>query len=249
MLVTIAIPAYDEAATLADVVAEARAELAALASEGGGEVLVVDDGSRDGTGPLADALAAAHPDVRVVHHARNRGFSGSQATCFREARGEWVFLAPADGQTRLAEVRRVLGLARDMQADAVVGVRTARLEGTGRKLLSLAFHAIARTLLALPQREFSSVFLFRRSLLDAMPFRSDPSGATLLPEILFRAGRRGARIVELAVPQFPRRGGTAKGGQLRVALRTLLELVRLAPIVRLEEMRTAPHRPPTSMST
>lgn len=218
---------------LEQVVAEARAELAGLGISG--EVLIVDDGSTDGTGALADALAARQDDVRVVHHTSNAGFSGAMTTCFREAHGDWVFLAPADGQTRIAEVRRFL--AESDRADVVVGIRQDRRDHAGRKLLSAAFHLIARSIFPLPFPEFSSVFLFRRALLDAMPFRSRPRSATLLPEILFRATQRDARMVALVVAQYPRRGGRAKGGQLSVAALTLLELVRLAPLVRIDEMR------------
>ncbi|MBI3521643.1 MAG: glycosyltransferase family 2 protein [Chloroflexi bacterium] len=230
MKVTIAIPAYDEVGSLASVVDEARAVLS-----GDGEVLIVDDGSRDGTAALADTLAASHPKVRVVHHETNRGFSGAMETCFRRSRGDWIFLVPADGQTHVDELARFLTRAAD--ADIVVGVRSHRADRWERKVLSRGFHLVARTLYDLPLREFSSAFLFRRSLLDEMPFRSRPRSATLLPEILFRARRRGARIVELDVPQFPRRAGRAKGGQLSVALITLVELLRLWPLIRLDEAR------------
>lgn len=235
MHLTIAIPAYDEVATLEGVVDEARSALRALRFPDDAEVLLVDDGSTDGTAELADALAARHPNVRAVHHASNRGFSGAMTTCFREARGDWIFLAPADGQTRIEEVHRFL--ARGVQADIVVGVRLTRPDAFHRIVLSRAFHTIARVLFDLPLRQFSSAFLFRRALLDAMPFRSRPRSATLLPEILFRARARGATLVELDLPQFPRRGGRAKGGQLSVAALTLVEMLRLAPLVRLDELR------------
>ena len=235
MHLTIAIPAYDEVTTLESVVDEARAAIAALAQPGEAEVLLVDDGSTDGTGDLARALAQRHADVRAVHHAANRGFSGAMTTCFRESRGDWIFLAPADGQTRIDEVHRFL--TQGAGADIVVGVRLTRPEAFHRIVLSRGFHAIARVLFDLPLRQFSSAFLFRRSLLDAMPFRSRARSATLLPEILFRARARGAALVELDLPQFPRRGGQAKGGQLSVAALTLVEMLRLAPLVRIDELR------------
>ena len=235
MLVTVALPAYDEVGSLESVVQEAISVLSAIARPEDGEVLIVDDGSADGTSELADRLAAAHPGVRCVHHERNRGFTGAMATCFREARGEWVFLAPADGQTRLDVLPRFLELARE--ADVVIGVRAKREDAAIRLLLSRSFHLIARVLFALPLREFSSAFLFRRALLDAMPFRSRPRGATILPEILFRARCRGAVLATLEVPHYPRRAGRAKGGQLSVALLTLLELVRIAALARWDEKR------------
>jgi glycosyltransferase involved in cell wall biosynthesis len=239
MRVTIAIPAYDEVTNLERAVMEARAEIAAVGPAGDGEVLVVDDGSRDGTSALADELAAAHADVRVVHHERNRGFSGAMATCFRQARGDWVFLAPADGQSSMSELGKFLEMS--SRADVIVGVRESRADHAGRQVMSRTFHGIARALLAIPVPEFSSIFLFRRALLETMPFRSRERSATILPEILFRARQRNATFATVVVPHFPRRSGRAKGGSLAVAFFTLVELVRLAVLVRLDELRNVPH--------
>lgn len=235
--VTIALPAFDEVANLEGVAREARAVLDRLGHHHDGEILVVDDGSTDGTGELADRLALAVPGLRVLHHGTNRGFTGAMTTCFRQAAGDWVFLAPADGQTSLDELEHFLTLA--AHADVVVGVRASRPEPLRRIVLSRGFHTIARALFALPEREFSSAFLFRRALLDAMPFRSHPRSATLLPEILYRARRRRARVVTTEVQSLPRRAGQAKGGQLSVAALTLVELLRLAPLIRLDERRGA----------
>jgi hypothetical protein len=116
-------------------------------------------------------------------------------------------------------------------------VRQSRADHVGRRFLSRGFHLIARSLLAIPVHEFSSILLFRRSLLDTMPLRSRDNGATMLPEVLFRAHTRGAVLATVVVPHFPRRSGRAKGGQMRVVLITLLELMRLAVLVRVDEMR------------
>lgn len=241
MLVTIALPAFDEAPNIEAVAADA---LAALDASGvHGELLFVDDGSTDGTSQLADALAQRDARVRVVRHEHNRGFSGAMTTALRQARGEWVFLAPADGQIDMRELSRFLAARGD--ADIVVGVRSHRPERIGRVLLSQAFHRIAKTLFPLPLAEFSSVFLFRRSLVDAMALRSKPRSATFLPEVLYRANARHARFVQLVIDPRPRMGGRAKGAQVSVALFTLLELVRLAPLVRWDELSSRlPDRSP-----
>ena len=125
------------------------------------------------------------------------------------------------------------------EADIVVGVRAHRPEHAGRKMLSRAFHKISKTIFPVPLAEFSSVFLFRRALIDAMPIRSRPRGATFLPEVLFRADQRHARFTQLFIEPRARYAGRAKGAQLSVATRTLLELVRLAPLVRWDELRAA----------
>jgi len=232
MLLTIAIPAYDEIANLAPAVDEARA-VAARVTPGDSEILIVDDGSRDGTDAVADRLARAFPDVRVVRHATNRGFSGAMTTCFREARGDWIFLAPADGQTPMEVLATFFERIAD--SDIVVGVRLSARTELGRSVLSRGFHLLARRLFNLPEREFSSAFLFRASLLRAMRFRATPRSAALLPEILFRAHRRGARIAVREIEQRSRWSGRAKGGQLSVAVLTLAELLRMAFLVRIDE--------------
>jgi glycosyltransferase involved in cell wall biosynthesis len=235
MRVTVAIPAYDEVTSLAAVVAEALAELSAIGLAHDGEVLIVDDGSTDGTSALADSLASSTPNVRVIHHQPNRGFSGAMRTCFRQSHGDWIFLAPADGQSSMSDLRRFLEASSN--ADIVVGVRESRADHAGRRFLSRAFHLVARSLLAIPVPEFSSILLFRRSLLDSMTLRSRDNGATMLPEVLSRAHARGARLVTVVVPHFPRRSGRAKGGRLSVVLITGVELARIAVLVRLDEMR------------
>ena len=237
MRVSITIPAYDEIESLTSAVDEARDAVSRLSDPTDGEVLIVDDGSRDGTGALADDLAARHGNVRVVHHATNQGFSGAMMTCFREAAGDLVFLAPADGQIAMSELERFLAFGPSI--DVVVGLRDRRADRLHRTFLSVGFHTLARALFALPYREFSSAFLFRRSLLAAMSFVSSPRGATLLPEVLARARSRGAAIATIVVTHLPRRAGRAKGGQLSVALRTLVDLARVAVIVRRQERALA----------
>ena len=164
-------------------------------------------------------------------------FSGAMTTSLREGRGEWVFLVPADGQVQMRDIHRFL--AARVEADIVVGVRAFRRDAAGRALLSRAFHRIAKTLFPVPLTEFSSTFLFRRALVDAMPIRSRPRGATFLPEVLYRANVRHARFVQLVIEPRARFGGRAKGAQLSVVVRTLFELVRLAPLVRWDELRAS----------
>jgi glycosyltransferase involved in cell wall biosynthesis len=221
---TIAVPAYNEAENVEFVVARARECAAAMPSSV--EILLVDDGSSDETGTIADRLASEHRELRVVHHGKNRGFGGAIASCLREARGEWVFLGPADGQIDLADACRFYNARAD--ADIVIGIRERRSDPFYRKVLSWGFHTLANGLLGLPYSEFSSCFLFRRDSVAGFELKSRPDAATILPEILFRAHRAGLRAIELPVAHYVRRAGQPKGAQPKVIVKSLWGLVRLA---------------------
>src|SRR5437773_10629856 len=104
MLLTIAIPAFDEVQNIERAIREARATAQEVAPRDA-EVLIVDDGSRDGTRASVDRLAEQLADIRVVRHERTRGFTGAMPTCFRHVRGDWIFLALPDRQIRSRAVK------------------------------------------------------------------------------------------------------------------------------------------------
>src|SRR6188508_2676000 len=98
------VPAHNEAENIEAFVAEALAELPKLADEF--EVIAVDDGSKDGTGALADRLAAEHPQVRVVHHEVNRGYGGALRSGFAASRFPLVAFTDGDRQFHVEDVGR-----------------------------------------------------------------------------------------------------------------------------------------------
>lgn len=229
---TISIPAYNEIENIRSALEEALAVARELPIAT--EILVVDDGSTDGTAALVEELSAAARGglvpVRVIHHPSNRGFSGAIRSALLEARGDLVLLVPADGQVEMTVAFDLLPAIDGV--DAVIGVRARRADPWYRRWLSWTFHTLSRALLGIRLREFSSSFLFRRSIFADLHLTSRASSGTLLPELLARASRRGARFREVTIEHHPRRAGTPKGGQLRVALISLIELVRLAWAVR-----------------
>lgn len=237
MDLVIAIPAYDEIETIEPVVRSALAELDALGITGC--VFVVDDGSSDGTGEVADRLSREDPRVLVQHHEVNRGFTGAIRTALTTIPAEYVFLTAADGQVPLSVVPAFWAQRDD--ADIVVGLRRPRADTHWRRLMSWGYHSMARLLLGIPVPEFSSALLFRWTALN-VPLESRSRSATLLAEILGRASLARARFAVVPYRHLPRAGGRGKGGDLRVAIRTFFDMIRIAWLIRVSERRRLARR-------
>ena len=221
--ITVALPAYNEAATLEDVVARSLKALES-ATSGGAEVLVVDDGSTDQTGAVARELAALDSRVRVHSHPRNLGFAAAQKSCFRHAAMDWIFLIPADGQIDPDSLFDFL--PRADKSDLILGVAARSPESGARALNSRIYHAAARLLLDLPQNNFGPCLMVRRSLVSGMALRSKTP--VLMTELAAKAAASGAKISEVRVDKKPRRRGTALGGRmLRLTPQIAAELASL----------------------
>jgi glycosyltransferase involved in cell wall biosynthesis len=227
-------PAHDEADNIEALVAEALEELPRLAQRF--EIIVVDDGSRDGTGAVADRLAAEHPDVvRVVHHALNRGYGAALRSGFGAARYPLVSFTDGDRQFRITDLAALLdriatpsGDRSPAPPDVVVGYRIRRADPPIRLAYARVYRACLRTLFRLHVRDVDCACkLFRREALDGIWLES--RGAFLSAELLIKLRERGRRVVEVGVPHYPRTAGTASGADARVVFRAVRDfwLLRL----------------------
>lgn len=223
---SVVIPAYNEKSTIEDVVKDALDTLRNLKIEY--EIVLVDDGSTDGTGKIIDKLAT-NRNIRSVHHNVNKGFTGAMKTCFKNARKHFIFLAPADGQFNFAELPKFLDAIKGV--DVVTAYVTENEEGYGKKLISSFFHLpflfFCRFLLGIKLREFSSVSLWRRRVFEAAIIESEDSSAMFLPELISKSFRKKYKFREVPIVLHKRRGGMAKGTDPVVALKTLLAIIKL----------------------
>jgi glycosyltransferase involved in cell wall biosynthesis len=215
---TIAIPAYNEAATIAAVVREALVVGQRVC--GALEVVVCDDGSHDDTAAIVAALAAADARVRLLRRHRNRGIEASIRALYAAARSTWVFLISADQQwpmTSLLEMAEAAGAG----ADLVVGVRVGKraVYSPYRRALSWSYEQIVRALGA-PGGDPGSIKLGRRALLHRPVVAR---GVFAEGERLIRGAREGARIAEVAVEFRARRSGVATGARRQVVVRAALD--------------------------
>lgn len=228
-VLTVAMPAYGEVGNLEHVIGELLSAL--RPSEVPFEILVVDDGSTDGTAELADRLSAATPEVRVIHHDRNRGIGAGWRTCASASRGDWVFLQPADGQLSPTAALHFYQVRGD--ADVVVGIRRRWQRPAHRGLLTLGYQLAAWTLLGVRLGgDYGACFLFRGDLIRHFPTAAGDRGTAVLAEWLYLAMRRGVTLVGEPVEILPRRSGISKTGRVDDTIGTLADLVRVAVIHR-----------------
>ena len=221
-------PAHNEEANLEALVAEALQTLPTLAETF--EIIAVDDGSRDGTPAMADALAAAHPGiVRVVHHPTNLGYGAALRSGFAAARHDLVTFTDGDRQFRIADIGLLIErLAAPDAPDVVVGFRIKRADPFVRTLYARAYRLANRIFFGLRVRDVDcAAKLFRRVALEGI--RVESGGAFFSAEMIIKLRTAGRSIVEVGVPHHPRTAGSATGARPQVILRAVRDfwLLRL----------------------
>jgi glycosyltransferase involved in cell wall biosynthesis len=213
-------PAYNEEENVPLVVEKALEILPQVADEY--EVIVVNDGSQDRTGEVAEELSRVHPCVRVIHHERNQGYGAALRTGFRAAKYPWVAFTDSDGQFDFADIERFLPYTQS--ADLILGYRRQRADSAVRRLYTFGWALIPRLLLGLDVKDYSCGFkLIKKSVIEAVePLQGEEKVYQI--ELLVKAKRKGFRFVEVGVHHYPREFGQQTGADLGVVTRSMREM-------------------------
>lgn len=220
--VSVVLPAYNEEPNVAAVVEQALDCLPRLADDY--EVIVVDDGSRDGTAAAVEALVAEHhPRVRLLRHERNQGYGAALRTGFSRVRYESVFYTDADRQFDIAELEYLLPLLREY--DAVVGFRVYRYDSPARLVASTVYNWIVRLLFRVRVRDVDCSFkLFRREVIDKITIEC--TDFFVDTELVAKARKWNFRIVEKGVRHYARVAGetSVRASDVPRTLRTVARM-------------------------
>jgi glycosyltransferase involved in cell wall biosynthesis len=216
-------PAYNDSGTIASLVIAARRTAQTLTSDF--EVLVVNDGSADSTAAIADELARTYPEVRVIHHERNRGYGGALRTGFREARKELIFYTDGDAQYDPAELA-VLWPHMQPGVDFVNGYKISRSDPLHRIVIGRIYHYTVKGLFGLTVRDVDCDFrLIRRSVFDRVHL-TENSGVICL-ELMKKVTDAGFVIAEVPVHHYHRAFGKSQFFNFERLFRTAVDVGKL----------------------
>jgi len=219
-------PAYNEQDNLKATVEKARVVLQKVAQDY--EIIIVDDGSQDKTGAVADALARSRDNIRVIHHPRNRGYGAALKSGLYAAKYPWIVFTDADGQFDFAEITRFLETQQQTAADLVIGYYLKRQVPFYRILGSKIWQLTVWALFGLNVKDIDCGFkLLRRGVMQKIPKLEAERGPFISSELLIKAKNAGFKIAELGVHHYPRRKGFATGASYGVVIAGFKDLWRL----------------------
>ncbi|MBI3940574.1 MAG: glycosyltransferase family 2 protein [Acidobacteria bacterium] len=216
-------PAYNDARTIDTLVRGAAQILRGLGADF--EIVVVNDGSRDGTGQRLEELKREVRELVVIHHPRNRGYGAALISGFCACSKEWIFYTDGDGQYDVNEMPVLLGkLAPGV--DVVNGYKIARSDPWYRIWLGKLYLEGIHWAFSLQTRDVDCDYrLMRRAMFDRIQLRCE--SGVICVELVRKIEHAGYKIAEVPVHHYPRRHGRSEFFRIRHLSRVCVQLVSL----------------------
>ncbi len=229
-------PAFNDGGTIPSMVLTALLALRQVTDDY--EIIVVNDGSCDYTAAVLEELASRYPELRVIHHDRNRGYGAALRTGFAAATREWVFYTDGDAQYNPLELINLVEALRD-GVDVVNGYKISRNDPLVRKIVGRLYHYFVKYTFGFKLRDVDCDFrLIRRALFDEIPLESD--SGTICLEMVKKFQDAGYVFAEVPVHHYHRQYGVSQFWNWRRLFRTARQLASLwwKLVVRKEHLRT-----------
>ncbi|MBC7843534.1 MAG: glycosyltransferase [Gemmatimonadaceae bacterium] len=204
--VSVLVPAKDEAENLPMFMEQAEAAFRDTGTRY--EVIVIDDGSKDGTWAVLQQLQERYPFLRAVRHRTQRGIADGLRTGWLNSKGDILVFYPADMQFKPEDIPRLVAPILADTADMVTGYKEGKYE---KAFVSGVYNKLSRSLFDVPVKDLNSVKAYRREIMDALPVRPDWHRYMIVI-----AHFEGFSVTEIPVPLYPRNAGKSKFGIGRI---------------------------------
>jgi len=217
--ISIFFPVYNDEKTVRQVTEKALRILEDIAHHY--EVLIINDGSPDFSGNIADSLAKEYPFVKVIHHETNKGYGAAIKTGFENVQYEWICFTDGDDEYDLEDLKKLIVL-KDYY-DLIITFRYVKLYSTFRVFISGVYNMIFRFLFKTKYRDISTgLRLVRKDVINELNFISD--SPFIGAEITVRTMLRGYRVGEMGIQTFPREFGKGASVSLKNIIKTIKDM-------------------------
>ena len=187
------------------------------------EITIIEDGSPDNTGKVADQMAKLYPKVKVIHHEKNMGYGATLWEGFTTARFEYVFYTDGDNQFDLNDLRKFVSLI--PYSDMVVGYRKNKQYSTYRKLTSFIYNYVLRFAFDIDFIDIDCAFkIIKTELFKKISVST--KDAFIDAEIMINACMHGYTFTEVSVNHLPRLDGLSTAARPSIIFKTIFEILQ-----------------------
>jgi glycosyltransferase involved in cell wall biosynthesis len=220
--VSLFFPVYKDERSVRTVAQKARLLLISLG--GPWEIVIVNDGSPDSSGAIADELSREHPEIRVIHHPKNLGYGAAVRTGIAACRHEIVCMTDGDDEYEVEDFRKLLKLKQHY--DLIITFRYRKIYSSTRIFVSWVYNALLRFFFRTPFRDVSTgLRLVRREVLEDVALES--TSPFVGAELAIKAMLKGYRVGEVGIQTFPRSFGRGSSTSVPNILATIRDMWRI----------------------
>ncbi len=217
-------PAYNEEKNIQNTVEKALSVLQSLQLKNY-EIIIIDDGSTDGTGKVADQLASDNNKVSVIHQS-NGGYGCALRAGFGNAKYDWIVYTDADGQFDFSEVIKFLNKAANF--DVIIGYKKKRQDNFFRVLSAKGWAFSLFSFFGLRIKDVDTGFkMVNKKVLAGIPPLESTRGGMINAELAIKAQKFGFKVGQVEVSHYPRKSGKSTGVNWKVIVQSYLDLLRL----------------------
>ncbi len=221
--ISVFFPCYNDQHSIGELVENAFLVLKDITNKY--EVIVVDDGSTDKSREILQRLAKKYKDLKLIFHAKNRGYGRALESGFRNASYDLIFYTDGDGQYDVGELPVLVALMRS-DVDFVNGIKLARKDPTYRIVIGNAYSLFVRWFFVLPITDVDCDFrLIRKNIIDKIKLTS--KHGAICVELVKKAQFLGARFREVSIHHYKRRWGESQFFRPKNIVFSLMELLVL----------------------